>query len=164
MAIQAAAQANMEKSEWEKEQERREWKAGEVKLPPFPGSEGLIEFPVVGGRFRFFIDAASLAVGPDGVVRYTLVARSPSGFANITYEGMRCYERSYKVFAFGNDGRWTPRETEWRPIESKSVQSWHYQLRMNYFCPDRLPIETVAEGLDALRSGGHPKAKITQHK
>lgn len=162
--MQAAAQANVEKSEWEKEQERRGWKEGEVKLPAFPGTEGLIEFPVVGGRFRFFIDPASLAVGPDGVVRYTLVARSPSGFANISYEGIRCDTRSYKVFALGNDGRWTAKNTDWRRIESKSVQSWHYELRVNYFCPDRRPIETVAEGLDALRSGGHPKAKITQYR
>jgi hypothetical protein len=164
MAMQAAAQKPVEKSEWEKEQERREWQAGEVKLPPFPGSEGLIEFPVVNGRFRFFIDPVSLAVGPDGVVRYTLVARSPSGFANISYEGIRCDTMSYKVFALGNDGRWTEKNTDWRRIEPKSVQSWHYELRVNYFCPDRRPIETAAEGLDALRSGGHPKAKITQYR
>lgn len=162
-AVQAVAQRPAEKSEWELEQERRGWKEREVKLPAFPKTEGLIEFPVIGGRFRFFIDPASLAVGADGVVRYTLVARSPSGFANISYEGIRCATVSYKVFALGNDGKWANQETDWRRIESKSVQSWHYELRVNYFCPDRRPIETVAEGLDALRSGGHPLARITRY-
>ena len=164
IAVPAAAQSNQQKSEWQQEQGRRDWKEGEVKLPAFPKSEGLIEFPVVGGSFRFFIDPASLAVGPDGVVRYTLVARSPSGVANVSYEGIRCESVSYKVFAFGNDGNWATRETDWRRIESKSVQSWHYELRVNYFCPDQRPIETVAEGLDALRSGGHPLARITRYQ
>lgn len=163
IAVQAAAQSNQQKSEWELEQERREWKEGEVKLPAYPKAEGLIEFSVAGGRFRFFIDPASLALGPDGVVRYTLVARSPSGVANISYEGIRCATRSYKVFALGNDGRWASRESEWRRIEPKSVQAWHYELRVNYFCPDRRPIETVAEGLDALRRGGHPATANTEH-
>jgi hypothetical protein len=162
-AMQAVAQRPVEPSEWEKEQERRNWKEGGIKLPAYPRSEGLIEFEVVGGSFRFFIDPDSLAVGPDGVVRYTLVARSPSGYANISYEGIRCSTRTYKVFAFGNDGKWTERNTDWRPTESKSVQSSQYELRVNYFCPDRQPIETVAEGLDALRSRGHPKAKITRY-
>ena len=164
LALQAAAQREVEKSEWEKQQEQREWREGDVKLPAYPKTEGLIEFEVIGGSFRFFIDPQSLALGPDGVVRYTLVARSPSGFANISYEGIRCSTMEYKVFAFGNDGKWAARDSDWRRIEPKSVQSWHYELRVNYFCPDRRAIETAAEGLDALRNRGHPKAKITQYR
>ena len=163
--VQAAAQREVEKSEWEKEQERREWKEGDVKLPAYPRDQGLIEFQVQGtNSFRFFIDPASLATGPDGVVRYTLVARSPSGVANISYEGIHCANMAYKTFAFGNDGRWAARDSGWRRIESKSVNSWHYELRVSYFCPDRRPIETAAEGVDALRRGGHPAVSITRFK
>ena len=162
IAVSAAAQSNQQKSEWELEQERRDWKEGEVKLPAFPKSEGLIEFTIVGARFRFFIDPASLAVGPDGVVRYTLVARSPSGVANISYEGIRCAEGIYKVFALGNDARWTERDSAWRRIESRSMQSWQYELQVNYFCPNRRSIETAAEGLDALGRRGHPAVSITR--
>lgn len=157
-AASAAAQKPVEPSEWEKEQERRNWKEGDVKLPAYPGSEGLIEFEV-SGTFRFFIDPASIAVGPDGVVRYTLVARSPAGYANITYEGIRCSTLSYKVFAHGNDGKWTERDADWRRIEPKTMNDSHYQLRTNYFCPDRRPIDSVAEGIDALRNRGHPRAR-----
>ena len=159
-ALQAVAQTPVEPSEWEREQERRNWKEGDIKLPAYPGSEGLIEFEVL-GSFRFFIDPASLAVGPDGVVRYTLVARSPSGYANVTYEGMRCSALSYKVFAQGNDGKWSSRDSDWRRIEPKTMNSPHYELRASYFCPDRRPIDTAAEGIDALRKRGHPRARTS---
>ena len=164
-AVAAAAQPAGEKSEWEKGQELRDWKEGDLKLPAYPGNQGLIELQVQGtNSFRFYIDPASLAVGPDGVVRYTLVARSPSGFANVSYEGIRCATAEYRTFAFGNDGRWAARDSEWRRIESKGTNSWHHELRVNYFCPDRRPIQTAAEGVNALRSRGHPAVSITRYK
>jgi len=156
-AALAAAQPTVHKSDWELEQERRDWKEAEARLPPYPGGEGLIEFFVSGASsFRFFIDPASLSVGADGVVRYTLVARSPSGVANISHEGIRCAAKAYKVFAFGNDGRWTAGGSDWREIEPKSVQRWHNELYGRYFCTNQLMIYSVAEGLDALHRGGHP--------
>lgn len=161
-ALQAAAQREVEKSEWEKAQERRGWTESEVKLPAFPRTEGLIEFEVVGGSFRFFVDPESLAVGPDGVVRYTLIARSPSGYANITYEGIRCATVSYKVFAHGNDSRWSSRDSDWRRIEAKGINASHHELRRSYFCPNGQAIETAAEGVDALRRRGHPAVSITR--
>ena len=161
----AAQPVRDEKNDWEKDQDLRNWKELDLKLPAYPGDKGLIELQVQGtNRFRFYIDPESLAVGPDGVVRYTLVARSPSGVANVSYEGIRCYTREYKTFAFGNDGRWSARDSEWRRIESKSTNSWHYELRVNYFCPDTRPIRTPAEGVNALRSGGHPEASITRYR
>jgi hypothetical protein len=97
-----------------------------------------------------------LAPGPDGVVRYTLVARSPSGVSNVSFEGIRCSTNSYRVYALGNDGAWSAKESDWRPIEPRSVQRWHLELRSNYFCPGNVAIYSVAEGLNALRRGGHP--------
>ena len=117
----------------------------------------LIEFSVSAAtNFRFYIDPASLAPGADGVVRYTLVARSPAGYANVSYEGIRCAANSYRVYAIGSDSRWTRKESEWREIEPRSVQRWHLELRTNYFCPVRVPILSAAEGVNALRRGGHP--------
>ena len=164
VAASAAAQKPVEKSEWEKEQERRNWKETDIKLPAYPKTEALIEFEVVGGSFRFFIAPESLTVEPDGVVRYTLVARSPAGYANASYEGMRCATGSYKVVALGNDGRWSSRESDWRQIEAKSTNASHHELRRSYFCPNSQPIETAAEGVDALRSRGHPAVSITRFR
>jgi hypothetical protein len=144
------------KSDWELEQERLNWNEGEIKLPGYPIMEDLLEFFVSGASsFRFFIDPASLSPGRDGVVRYTLVARSASGVANVSYEGMRCTTNSYKLYAIGNEGRWSVRESEWRPIEPRSVQRWHNELIARYFCPGNTPIHTAAEGVDLLRRGGH---------
>jgi hypothetical protein len=145
-----------DKSNWELEQEKRDWKEGEVKLPAYPRQEDLIEFFVSGAtNFRFYIDPASIAAA-DGVVRYTLVARSPGGYANVSYEGIRCATNSFRMYALGDNGRWTPKNGEWREIEPRTVQRWHLELRTNYFCPVRAPILSAAEGVDALRRGGHP--------
>jgi CNP1-like family protein len=153
------------KSDWEREQERREFTDGEVALPAPPAKDGLIEFFVSSAStFRFYIDAKSLSVGQDGVVRYTLVARSPSGAETVTHEGMRCsgQQALYRVYAFGNDGKWSRNPgTDWKTVEPKSVQRWHNALRGNFFCPARYPIQSAAEGLDALRRGGHPDVANT---
>jgi CNP1-like family protein len=153
------------KSDWEREQEERNFKEADVALPALPKKEALIEFFVSGASsFRFFIDPASLSV-QDGVVRYTLVARSASGYENISYEGIRCNSGAYnggafRVYAFANAGAWSRNaRAEWQAIEPKSVQRWHNVLRGVYFCPNRLSIVTAAEGLDALRRGGHPAAR-----
>jgi hypothetical protein len=145
------------KSNWEEEQDKLNWKEAQVKLPPYPRDADLIEFQVSSGAtFRFFVDAASVSVADDGVVRYTLVARSPSGVANVSFEGIRCVSRSYKVFARGTGGAWSRTQGEWREIEIKTIQRWHNVLYWDYLCPRHRPIETAAEGVDALRRGLHP--------
>jgi len=166
-AVQAATAQNTNdprdartsgKGEWERERDERNWREGEVKLPDAPRAGGLIEFfPSSATRFRFFIDAASLSVG-DGVVRYTLVARSPNGYDNVTYEGLRCSSNSVRVYAHGDAGAWQRSSSDWTPIEPKSAQRWHNELRNRYFCPLNLTIQDAAEGLNALRRGGHPLA------
>jgi hypothetical protein len=146
-----------DKSDWEIEQERRQETGGEAAPPAWPKDANLVEFN--GGNvttFRFFIDSASLTVA-SGVVRYALVARSPSGVSNYSYEGMRCEGAGQvRIYAYGQDGRWVAQRSEWREIQPKVVQSWHQELRSRYFCPNRIPVASAAEGLDALRRGGHP--------
>ena len=36
------------------------------------------------------VDPETLRITPDGIVRYVMVAQSPSGTVNATYEGIRC--------------------------------------------------------------------------
>lgn len=152
--------ASSGKSDWEREQERREFDDGPIALPAPPAKDGLVEFFVSSAStFKFYVDAKSLSVGQDGVVRYTLVARSPYGAETVTYEGMRCsgQQSLYRVYAFGNDGKWSRNPgAEWKIVEPKSVQRWHNELRGRFFCPNRVAILSAAEGLDALRRGGHP--------
>lgn len=151
------------KSDWERELERRDWKEAEYKLPAPPKPQDLMEFGVHAGTdFRFFVDRQSLSVGKDGVVRFTLLARSNAGAENVSYEGIRCSERKYRVYAYGKPGGgWSERDSDWRPIENK-FQGSRYALWLEYFCPQWVPIFDAAEGIDALRRGGHPNAEGLQ--
>lgn len=149
-----AGQPSGAKSDWEREQEERDFREAAVKPPPFYREEDLVEFRVAPATsFRFYIDRASLSVGEDGVVRYTLVARSPHGAENVSYEGMRCKTGMYRVYALGQrDRSWKTVNLDWQPTD----KLWRRVLRREYFCPMRRTIDTVAEGLEALRRGGHP--------
>ena len=152
------------KSDWEKAHEaqlaanQKTAAAGIVPTPP-NGRGELIEFSVAAtaqSEFRFFVDASTLSVDNEGIVRYVLVARSPSGVENVSFEGMRCVTNEYRIYALGRDGAWVGRPTDWRPIDPKTVSRWHNELARNYFCPQREPIGSAKEGVVALRQGGHP--------
>lgn len=130
----------------------------EVAPPPFPRRENRLAFSVISsGDFGFFVDGPSISVGADGVVRYTLVAVSPLGAENVSFEGVRCKSREHKTYATGRaDGSWSRREGSWHRIGTANVQRWRQTLRVEYFCPQGVPIATAAEGIDALKRGGHP--------
>jgi hypothetical protein len=150
------------KSDWERQNEGRlardESGGGSPveSLPPFPRAENLAEFFVGGGGdFRFFVDRTSLSVSKDRIVRYVLVARSPSGVDNVAYEGINCREAEYRIYAVGrSDASWVSRPGEWRPITRENVQRWHNALRSEYFCPNGIAIENAADGVRALQRGG----------
>jgi hypothetical protein len=144
------------KSDFELEQERRDYREGEIRLPGTPKADALVEFfPSSASSFRFFVDSDSVTV-VDGIVRYTLIARSANGYDNVTYEGLRCATNAVRVYAYGDAGKWSRASSDWKPIENRSVQRWHNELRSRYFCPLGLPIMTADEGKRALRAGGHP--------
>lgn len=137
------------------------WEEEAVVLPGFPDENNLREFQVSAVTAnRFFIDAASLGVGKDGVVRYTLVVHTAGGATNTSFEGIRCDTRELKIYATGrSDATWSPaRGAKWRPIENKQVNRQHAALAREFFCPGGAHIRTAAEGLEALRLGKHPDA------
>ena len=103
---------------------------------------------------RFYIDPESIAVGTDGVVRYTLVVRTPSGAENISYEGMRCDTREQKFYAFGRrDGTWVnARTSEWRRIEYQDINRQHGVLYRDFFCFDQPRRDPFAQGRRSIDS------------
>lgn len=158
-ATLAAGQSSGFKSDWELKQEARDWQELDVTFPAPPKGE-LIEFFVsAASGFRFFVDPQSLSVGNDGVVRYTLVARSPSGAENVSYEGMRCSTASYRIYALGHGSNWTRAQGDWKTIQPKSVQRWHEALWTEYLCPNRIPVSSAAQAVEYLRLGGHSDSK-----
>jgi hypothetical protein len=136
------------------------WREEAVKLPAFPKPERLVRFDAgPASTFDYFIDTDSLSVGPDGVVRFTVVAKS-EGATNISYEGIRCAYRERKAYAFGqSDATWREaRDPQWVRIGPAVTDLYRFVLWNFYFCPDRQTIRSANEGRDALRLGGHPRA------
>ncbi len=136
------------------------WAEEEVSLPAFPQEANLRQFYVSEATaHKFYIDASTLSVGNDGVVRYVLVVRTSGGATNISFEGIHCERRELKNYASGRqDGTWTKaRKSEWRPIENKPINRQHAALSRDLFCPNGLPIQSQSEGVEALRLGKHPQ-------
>lgn len=146
-----------QESDWERAQREKNWKQGEIKLPPYPEKANLIGFEVsAASDFKFFIDSTSLSVTDDGVVRYTLVARSPSGVENVSYEGIHCRAGAYEVYAFGAPGgRWSRNAlAQWRPIEASGPMGWHRVLERDFFCPRGIRVTSASDAVAALKRGG----------
>jgi hypothetical protein len=95
-----------------------DWKEADAPAPPVVRKDGLIPIELIGSELRWGVDPASISVGPDGIVRYVVVATSASGAVNAFYEGLRCTHSEVKVYArYTADGPWTQaRNAEWRPL------------------------------------------------
>ena len=133
----------------------KSWEAQKALLPAYPKEENLVSIYV--GRalpFSFSVDRASVTVGRDGVVRYTLVARSSSGATNVSYEGIRCETYERRVYGFGrSDGTWSPaRSSQWTPIDRLST-SPATSLADDLFCSERGGVRTTEDALQALARG-----------
>ncbi len=141
--------------------EEKPWEEQKLQMPPYPKDETLLKIQVSGATsFDFFIDLASVSVGRDGVIRYTLLARSDSGAKNVSFEGIKCYGRESKLYAFGRpDGTWSQaRNSKWVRISGLQANHQHATLADDFFCPGRLIVTSTREALEALRRGGHPRA------
>lgn len=141
--------------------EEAPWKEDEVGLPKFPDPGNLTEIYVSAiATNRYLIDRTSISVGKDQVVRFVLVVETSGGARNISFEGMRCKEQSWKLYATGHrDGTWAPaRISEWRPIENKPVNRHHAAISRDLFCPNGSSINSSDEGVRALQAGKHPLA------
>lgn len=124
------------------------------QLPAPPAADNLLRFyasPTTGQSFG--IDAKSLTVDPDGVIRYTMVSTSSSGAKNISYEGIRCRSHEKKLYALGHeDGTWAlARNTGWEPIAAKGANLQHATLADYYFCRDELGAGNAERILNNIR-------------
>jgi hypothetical protein len=156
------AYADVHFRHFEEDPDEPKWQEGEVTLPEFPKEESLQEFYVSAGTAnRFYVDGKSIAVGSDGVVRFTLVVKTAGGATNTSYEGIRCGALETRLYAVGRgDGTWVKARTSaWKPIENNPINRPHAALSRDFFCPSMIPINSPEEGRNALRLGKHPDAK-----
>ena len=120
----------------DKDIDEKPWAEVEAQLPAYPDKQDLIPFTVGAVKdTKYFIDAKSLSVGSDGVIRYTLVVVSSAGAQNVSFEGMRCDTAERRVYAFGRtDGSWSKaRSNQWLRIQGNS-NNHNVELYTSYFC------------------------------
>ena len=147
--------------------EEKPWEEQKTQLPPYPVTENLVRIYVSAATsFEFLVDAASVSVDKDEVIRYTLIARSPSGVLNVSFEGMRCNTRERKLYAFGRaDKTWMQaRNAAWVRIRDIGVNRQHAALADDFFCPERNPVRSTAEAVGGLKRGGVPAAQTIDRR
>ena len=128
------------------------WSEVAVKLPVYPKAEKLIPFNVSSAtRNKHFVDADSISVGEDRVVRYTVVIEAAGGATNVSFEGMRCESGERRLYAYGHpDGTWSKaRNAGWEGIKLRSLLSYQKALFEDHFCPDGI---RVRDGKEAVRN------------
>lgn len=95
------------------------WQEGPVPEPPAFSTERLLRFEVnPGSSLVYGIDPQTLRIGSvDRVVRYVVVATSPSGARNVFYEGIRCPSGEVKTYAHHNGQQWVKaNDPQWTPM------------------------------------------------
>ena len=137
----------------------------QVQLPEYPKPEDYLPLQVsAAATFEFFVDAKSVSVGNDGVVRYSLIAKSPEGALNVSFEGIRCSDGKFHIYAFGrSDKTWfEARSPAWQAMPPDSRNTQRVVLYSEIFCPAGIPIYTSEEGVQALKAGRHPRASFSR--
>lgn len=136
--------------------EREPWKETPLELPAFPADQDLVEVPlqIAGSNLRMFIHEPSLTIGDDGVVRYSLLLRSPSGAENIFYEGIRCSTHEHRSYAFGmRAGGWKVLDDNWQILHDLGVNRYRERLYRYYLCKPTVGPLPRKEMLDRMRYG-----------
>ncbi|MCA1978795.1 MAG: CNP1-like family protein [Thiobacillus sp.] len=153
LCLPLAAQAEWGDFDYEFEQDKP-WVETAAQLPPYPKAENLLPFDVSSAtRNRFLVDAASIGVGADKVVRYTVVIEAAGGAKNVSFEGLRCATGERRLYAYGHpDGSWSKaRNAGWEAVQFRSLLSYQKALYEDYFCRDGLTVKDAAEAVHNLK-------------
>lgn len=96
-----------------------DWRESEVPAPPDFDAARVIPLEMPRHMsVRLGVDPGTLRITSDGIVRYVMVAQSPSGTVNATYEGIRCLTAEVKVYArYTSSKVWSMiSKPEWKPL------------------------------------------------
>lgn len=155
LCLPLLAHAEWGEFEYDFEQDKP-WVEVAAQLPAFPKTENLLAFVVSSATpHHYFIDAASISVGTDNVVRFTVVIEAAGGAKSVSFEGLRCGSGESRLYAYGHaDGTWSKaRNAGWGAIKFHSLLSYQKALYEDYFCRDDLPVRNVQEAVRNLRQG-----------
>ncbi|WP_213299383.1 CNP1-like family protein [Paraburkholderia sacchari] len=135
------------------------WQENKLEgLPALPqANTPLLGFVVSNNSpLKFSIDPASLTVGTDGVVRYTIVITSPTGARNVNYEGIRCDTYEWRLYASldADHNGWDQTvANDWSRIENGTLNAYHSALYQDYFCANKMPVGKASTIVENIRYG-----------
>lgn len=132
-----------------------DWKETEVPPPPSFNKDKLV--PIEMPRYvslRFGVDPATLAITPDGITRYVIVATNASGTVNAMYEGIRCSAGEVKTYArYTSDGQWSAiKEPLWRSLGDNLPSKHALALATQGLCTGRTPTSSVSAIVNNLKN------------
>jgi hypothetical protein len=127
-----------------------DWKEIEAPAPPALADGKLVPVEISGSALRWGVDPASISIGPDGVVRYVVVARGEGGAVNAMYEGLRCNTAEVKVYARHAGDKWQPaRNADWKPLHGSAATLHSLVIARNGACmgqgPNRSPTQIARD-------------------
>lgn len=132
------------------------WQEEVVEYPPAPSEDDLHNFFVTAASpNKFYVDKASLSLGDDRVVRYTLVVRMAGGAETITFEGIRCETGERRIYAHWRpEGEWSPaRRSEWEALRASGYNMPRAVLAAQHFCDGPAPPRTLGDARRGLIYG-----------
>ena len=135
--------------------EEKIWKESEVPPPPPVDFTKLVAFNMASGlALTYGVDPATVKISKnDGLVRYVMVATSPSGARNVMYEAIRCSTAEFKTYArYSSDGQWRAVENpEWRSMLNNMQSKHALQFARAGACDAATPVSSVRELVDKLK-------------
>ena len=109
-----------------------------LSLPEKPISKNFTEYEISGSSsLKYFVDASSLSIGDDGVIRMALGVKSTSGVWSLTYEGFRCDSYEFRIYGTsrGFDHEWRKnRRSKWIVAKNSKVVNMRFDLVRYYLC------------------------------
>lgn len=132
-----------------------DWQETDVPAPPAFSTDHLIAIdmpPYV--SLKFGVDPATLAITPDGIVRYVMVVTNASGSVNAMYEGIRCATGEVKTYArASSSGAWSlVKEPQWRDFSDNLPSKHAIAFARQGACDGRAAAaSTVADIVRALK-------------
>lgn len=133
------------------------WQEGEVPPPPSFRLDRLVRFEVLASSpIVYAVDPQTFQISPtDRVVRYVMVASSPSGARNVFYEGIRCPTGEVKTYGHHNGQAWVmAQEPQWTLMSSRPSRH-AFQLARQGACDGNgtpLRVEDVVRSLTQAAS------------
>lgn len=126
------------------------WSESEVPAPPVFSRDKLIQINMPSYvSVRLGVDPGTVAITPDGVVRYVVVAINASGSMNAMYEGIRCASGEVKTYArLSSNGQWsTVQDPQWQDVNGNLPSKHAVALAKQGVCEGRSSASKSAAGI-----------------